>query len=84
MHVHVSLLQGYKHRNAYITTQGPLENTVPEFWRMIWEFKSKVIVMLSQLQEDGKVLCTVGRGWGLNSHAADHVTFLGGKCSLLA
>ena len=48
-------LQGYKHRNAYITTQGPLETTVQDFWRMIWEFKSKVIVMLCQTQEDGKV-----------------------------
>ncbi len=52
-HTHV---QGYKQRNGYITTQGPLENTVSEFWRMIWEFKSKVIVMLCRLEEDGKVL----------------------------
>lgn len=48
-------LQGYKHRNAYIATQRPLENTVQDFWRMVWEFKSKVIVMLCQTQEDGKV-----------------------------
>ena len=26
-----------------------------EFWRMIWEFKSKVIVMLCQLEEEGVV-----------------------------
>jgi protein tyrosine phosphatase len=49
------LLQGYKHRNAYIATQGPLESTVQDFWRMIWELKSQVIVMLCQTQEDDKV-----------------------------
>ena len=46
-------LQGYKQLNAYIATQGPLQNTVEDFWRMVWEFKSRVIVMLCQLTEEG-------------------------------
>ena len=49
-----SPVQGYKHRNAYIATQAPLPNTVNDFWRMIWEFKSKIIVMLCNILEDNQ------------------------------
>ena len=49
------VLQGYKQKNAYIATQAPLRATVEGFWRMIWEFKSKVIVMLCKTEGDGEV-----------------------------
>ena len=45
--------KGYKQRDAYIVTQGPLENTVEDFWRMM----CGCIVMLCQLVEDCQV-CT--------------------------
>ena len=48
-------LQGYKLRNAYIAAQTPLKTTVSDFWRMIWEFKSKAIVMLCNFEESGQV-----------------------------
>ena len=51
------VIQGYKKRNAYIAAQAPLPNTVNDFWRMIWEFKSKCIVMLCDLIEEGMVQC---------------------------
>ena len=47
--------QGYKLRNAYIAAQAPLRETVGDFWRMIWEFKSKAILMLCNLEENGQV-----------------------------
>ena len=53
-------LQGYRQNNAYITTQGPLENTVNDFWKMIWEMKSKTIVMLCELIEEKEVKFTCG------------------------
>lgn len=34
--------------NAYIVTQGPMENTVTEFWRMVWQEKASCIVMLTK------------------------------------
>ena len=34
--------------NAYIVTQGPMENTVTEFWRMVWQEKACCIVMLTK------------------------------------
>ena len=51
-----AILQGYKARNAYIATQGPLQDTVNDFWRMIWEWKSRTIVMLCETEENGVVM----------------------------
>lgn len=36
-------------------TQGPLQNTIDDFWRMVWEHRVSAIVMLCQLEENGKV-----------------------------
>ena len=47
--------QGYRQRVAFIVTQAPMENTIGDFWRMIWEQKSAAIVMLTELEEGGKV-----------------------------
>lgn len=37
----------------YIATQGPLENTVDDFWRMTWESGSRCIVMLTVILDRG-------------------------------
>lgn len=47
--------QGYRHRNAFIGTQGPMIETTGDFWRMIWEHKSYAVIMLTELQENGRV-----------------------------
>ena len=40
---------------AYIATQGPLAATVVDFWRMIWQTGSRIIVMLTRLKEHDRV-----------------------------
>ena len=50
-----SYIDGYRYRNAYIATQGPLNETVEDFWRMLWEHNSTIVVMLTKQREMGCV-----------------------------
>ena len=53
--VNVQQLQGYKQRRAFIIAQSPMESTARDFWKMIYDRKCGVIVMLCDLMEDGEV-----------------------------
>ena len=44
-----------QHEATYIATQGPLPQTVPHFWNMVWQSNSTTILMLAKLVEDGKI-----------------------------
>lgn len=50
-------LQGYRQKDAYIATQGPLPHTTEDFWRMIWHYECASIVMLTELVERGQGKC---------------------------
>lgn len=39
----------------HIICAGPLVSTTDDFWRMVWEYKIAVIVMLTNCKEKGKV-----------------------------
>ena len=47
--------QGYKQQRAFIIAQSPMESTARDFWKMIYDRKCGVIVMLCDLMEDGEV-----------------------------
>uniref|UniRef100_A0A7E4VZX7 Tyrosine-protein phosphatase domain-containing protein n=1 Tax=Panagrellus redivivus TaxID=6233 RepID=A0A7E4VZX7_PANRE len=41
----------------YIATQGPLESTIPDFWRLVHQESASSVVMLCKCIEDGKNKC---------------------------
>ena len=48
-YINASTVMDHDPRNpAYIITQGPMTNTLADFWQMVWEQGSVVIVMLSK------------------------------------
>ncbi|CAI8021345.1 Receptor-type tyrosine-protein phosphatase epsilon [Geodia barretti] len=51
-YINGSWINGYRQSNAFMVTQAPLDNTVNDLWRMVWESGSKTIVMLNDLQDD--------------------------------
>lgn len=48
-------MSAYRQQKAYIATQGPLAETTEDFWRMLWENNSTIVVMLTKLREMGRV-----------------------------
>jgi protein-tyrosine phosphatase len=41
----------------FIATQGPLKNTIENFWNMVMNKQVKLIIMLTNLQEHGRKKC---------------------------
>ncbi|XP_035276866.1 receptor-type tyrosine-protein phosphatase S-like isoform X18 [Anguilla anguilla] len=56
-YINGSFIDGYRQQKAYIATQGPLAETTEDFWRMLWENNSTIVVMLTKLREMGREKC---------------------------
>lgn len=58
-YINANYIRGYRNQSkAYIATQGPLSHTVVDFWRMIWDQKTSVIIMTTGLVERNLEKCT--------------------------
>lgn len=56
-YVNASYVDSLLKPNAYIVTQGPTENTVHDFWRMVWSERASCIVMLTKTFDFIRVMC---------------------------
>ncbi|XP_025073224.1 tyrosine-protein phosphatase non-receptor type 7-like isoform X5 [Pogonomyrmex barbatus] len=67
-YINANYIRGYDGENArYIATQGPLANTIADFWRMVWTEKVPVIVMITRLNEASKPKCETYFPFDVNS-----------------
>ncbi|CAM4655754.1 unnamed protein product [Leuciscus chuanchicus] len=56
-YINASFIEGYREPKKYIAAQGPKDETVDDFWRMVWEQKSSIIVMVTRCEEGNKIKC---------------------------
>ncbi|XP_040477027.1 tyrosine-protein phosphatase non-receptor type 18 isoform X3 [Ursus maritimus] len=56
-YINGNFIRGTDGSQAYIATQGPLPHTLLDFWRLVWEFGVKVILMACREMENGRKKC---------------------------
>ncbi|KAM4639342.1 receptor-type tyrosine-protein phosphatase T-like isoform 3-T3 [Amazona ochrocephala] len=56
-YINASYVDSYRSPHFFIAAQGPLPGTVLDFWQMVWQEKTSVIVMLTGLVEQNKTKC---------------------------
>ncbi|XP_074107125.1 LOW QUALITY PROTEIN: tyrosine-protein phosphatase non-receptor type 9-like [Cotesia typhae] len=56
-YINASHVDGFQHPKKYIVSQAPLEETNSDWWKMIWEKKCELIIMLCNHVENGRSQC---------------------------
>uniref|UniRef100_A0A2K6S4I4 Receptor-type tyrosine-protein phosphatase eta n=1 Tax=Saimiri boliviensis boliviensis TaxID=39432 RepID=A0A2K6S4I4_SAIBB len=56
-YINANYMPGYHSKKEFIATQGPLPNTLKDFWRMVWEKNVYAIIMLTKCVEQGRTKC---------------------------
>ncbi|RLV91073.1 hypothetical protein DV515_00014235 [Chloebia gouldiae] len=57
-YINANYIDGYHRSNHFIATQGPKQDMVYDFWRMVWQEHCSSIVMITKLVEVGRVKCS--------------------------
>uniref|UniRef100_A0A8C3JAC2 Receptor-type tyrosine-protein phosphatase C n=1 Tax=Calidris pygmaea TaxID=425635 RepID=A0A8C3JAC2_9CHAR len=79
-YINASFITGYWGPKAMIATQGPLQETISDFWQMVFQRKVKVIVMLTELKEGDQELCAQYWGEGKQTHDGIEVQMTDVNC----
>ncbi|XP_014649692.1 PREDICTED: receptor-type tyrosine-protein phosphatase H [Ceratotherium simum simum] len=69
-YINASFIPGLCDPQEFIAAQGPLPQTVADFWRLVWEQQSHTLVMLTNCVESGRVKCE--HYWPLDAQPCTH------------
>uniref|UniRef100_UPI00398EFDC7 receptor-type tyrosine-protein phosphatase C isoform X3 n=1 Tax=Pristiophorus japonicus TaxID=55135 RepID=UPI00398EFDC7 len=56
-YINASFIDGFNESRKYIAAQGPKEETSDDFWKMVWEQKATIIVMVTRCEEGKRPKC---------------------------
>ncbi|XP_061729049.1 tyrosine-protein phosphatase non-receptor type 9-like [Cydia pomonella] len=77
-YIHANFVDHYEtSRKFIIATQGPLKETIDQFWQMAWEQNSRIIIMLTKFQVAGEEKCA--KYWNADN---PQVKFQAGELSI--
>ncbi|XP_033739265.1 scavenger receptor class F member 1-like [Pecten maximus] len=84
-YINASYIDGIDSERQYIATQGPKDDTVADFWQMIWENNTGKVIMLANLIELGRPKChqywpNVSESSQFGSYVVKTVSEKEGKC----
>ncbi|KAF3815012.1 hypothetical protein GH733_017288 [Mirounga leonina] len=69
-YINASFMPGLENPQEFIAAQGPLPQTVGDFWRLVWEQQSGTLVMLTNCVESRQVKCE--HYWPLDAKPCTH------------
>ncbi|XP_043985913.1 receptor-type tyrosine-protein phosphatase V-like isoform X2 [Gambusia affinis] len=72
-YINANFVPGGGTERDFICTQGPMSNTLADFWRMVWEQNVRIILMLTALREKNTVMCE--KYWSLEEGTVYHGLF---------
>jgi protein tyrosine phosphatase len=49
-YINASLIKDFEGNPSWIVTQGPMETKIEDFWQLVWEQNSSIIVMLTKVK----------------------------------
>ncbi|KAG5888658.1 hypothetical protein JTB14_014851 [Gonioctena quinquepunctata] len=73
-YINAVMVDGFRNPGRYIVTQQPMPNTLAEFWRMVLEKLSTVIVSLNTLNLNDKTVCKFWPEKDQQMNPVDYIT----------